>query len=449
MLTKPILRGVPRALRLFVPCVLALCALGIKNRTERLDADANSPYPVVRNLTFSELAAREARAIPEMYGELSNELPFRRGETLSAVLGDLGLSGVEANRVTESLAEYADMRRLKPNDRYASRVNAAGELEEFVLRLGGRGRVRAVPAVDGSWKSRWAPFERRMTVHAISGELDGALELAIEESGGESNLAFLMADVLQWDIDFTRDLRLGDRFEILYEKVYLDGSFHGLGDILALEYTNGDREIEAYRFGDEESSGYYDNEGRPMRKMFLRSPMTYSRVTSRFSKRRFHPVLKRYRPHYGVDYGAPTGTPVKVTANGVVLSAGWDRGGGNTVKVRHPNGYITAYLHLSRFGKGVRSGKRVAQGDVIGFVGSTGLSTGPHLDYRVKHHGRWIDPLSLRAVPADPIPTDRLAEFGEQRDRYRQQLSGAPLSNERTLRVATTSDAPSGAAGGR
>jgi len=449
MLTKPILRGVPRLLRFFVPAILVLVAWGVQRRTASEETALASPYPIVRHLTFAELSDREERVIREPEGVLSDELSFQRGETMSSVLGSLGLAAAQANRLTESIAEFADMRRLKPDDRYASRISNAGELEEFVLRLGGRGRVSAVQNRDGEWVSRWEPFERRVVVKAVGGVLEGALEAAIDRAGGETNLAYKMADVLQWDIDFTRDLRIGDEFEILYEQVYLDGSFHSLGEILALDYTNGDRQIQAYRFGDDETTGYYDAEGRPMRKMFLRSPMSYSRVTSKFSKRRFHPVLKRYRPHYGVDYGAPTGTPAKVTANGVVISAGWEGGGGNTVKVRHPNGYMTAYLHLSRFGPGVRSGKRVAQGDVIGYVGSTGLSTGPHLDYRVQHNGSWIDPLSLRAVPADPIPTERLGEFAALREQYQQQLAGVSIGRDREMRVASQGGSGGVSAGGR
>jgi murein DD-endopeptidase MepM/ murein hydrolase activator NlpD len=156
--------------------------------------------------------------------------------------------------------------------------------------------------------------------------------------------------------------------------------------------------------------------------MFLRSPLRYSRITSRFSGRRFHPVLKRYRPHYGVDYGAPVGTPVRVTAGGVVVSAGWNGGGGKTVKVRHPNGFETSYLHLSGFASAIRSGRRVSQGEVVGFVGSTGLATGPHLDYRVQRNGSWIDPQSLKSVPADPVSRDDMPEFVAERERLRRSL---------------------------
>ncbi len=175
-------------------------------------------------------------------------------------------------------------------------------------------------------------------------------------------------------------------------------AFHGLGRVLALRYLQPRRTLEVFHYGD--GDAYYDADGRPLEKMFLRAPLPYSRVTSPFSARRFHPVLKIARPHYGVDYGAPVGTPVRVTANGTVVSAGWDGGGGKTVKVRHANGFLTAYLHLSRFASGISAGARVSQGEVIAYVGATGLATGPHLDYRVQQNGRWIDPLSLKSVPA-------------------------------------------------
>jgi len=194
---------------------------------------------------------------------------------------------------------------------------------------------------------------------------------------------------------------------------------------------------EAYRFGD--PPGYYDGDGRPLRKLFLRSPLRYSRVTSRFSQRRFHPVLKRYRPHYGVDYGAPTGTPVRVTGSGTVAFAGWDRGGGRTVKVRHPNGFMTAYLHLSRFAAGIRSGRRVNQGDTIGYVGSTGLATGPHLDYRVQRNGRWLNPLAMEVEPAPPISEEQMPGFIARRDHLRQALTAGvpqPAPEQTAARLA-------------
>ena len=236
-----------------------------------------------------------------------------------------------------------------------------------------------------------------------------------------------MADVLQWDLDFNRDLQPGDRFRILFEELWVEGSYHGLGRVLGLTY--GHETAGASRPTASARDGFYDGEGRPLQKLFLRSPLPYSRITSRFSNRRFHPVLKVFRPHHGVDYGAPTGTPVRVTASGTVTFAGWDGGGGRTVKVRHPNGYQTGYLHLSRFARDVRAGARVRQGDVVGYVGSTGLATAPHLDYRVQRDGRWIDPLALGGVPAEPLSHERLAEFRRVSAAMRESLgTGRPYT---------------------
>ncbi len=347
------------------------------------------------------------------------EFAFRRGETLSDALGALGFEPQAAGMLTEEVAKHVDLRRLRPEDRYAAMVNAESRLDGFRLTLNGKGQV-SVWEQNGQWRSEWQPFVETTTVKAIKGELDDFLETSIGRAGGHPTAAYVMADVLQWDLDFNRDLRLGDRFELLYEEVYLDGKFHRVGSILTLTYENGGKVLEAYRFG--EDGGYYDSEGRPLQKLFLRSPLRFSRITSRFTGRRFHPVLKTYRPHYGVDYGAPTGTPVRVTANGVVRFAGWDRGGGKTVKVRHPNGYLTAYLHLSRFAGGIGVGRRVSQGEVIAYVGSTGLATGPHLDYRIQRDGRWINPLTLDNKPAAPISEEQLPDFLAWRDELRLAL---------------------------
>jgi len=357
-------------------------------------------------------------------------IPFevQPGETLSTVLTSLGLEYPEALRVISALENHVDPRRVRAGTPYTAILGSDERLEGFRMEIDGRGEVTASPR-GAEWQTDWREYERTVEVRAARGELEGALESSIRAAGGSPQLTYAMADALQWDLDFNRDLRIGDRFELVYEQVYLDGKDQGSGRILALTYQNLGRTLEAYRFGDDD--GFYDAEGRPLRKMFLRSPLRYSaRITSGFSRNRFHPILKRNRPHWGVDYGAPVGTPVRVTASGIVLSAGWNGGGGRTVKVRHPNDYVTAYLHLSRFEKGIRKGSRVKQGEVVGFVGSSGLSTGPHLDYRVRHQGRWINPIGIKSVPANPIAQKDLPRFVEWRDSLRQSLkSGEPTED--------------------
>lgn len=414
-----------RVLRVGLPLALLLVSSILYLATDRLHSLSNSPYPVTANLRYDPALVSSqvwaARPDNDLAGlDLPIQFAFRRGETLGGILDDLGLEPLEAQSVVEELSQHVDVRRLRPVDHYAALIDTNSEFQGFRLTLEGKGWLE-VKRQGETWHSQWRPFEETTLLAVVEGSLQGSLESSIQRAGGEAVLAYVMADVLQWDIDFNRDLRVDDRFEILFEAAYLEGDFHRVARIIGLRYENGGRLIEAYQFG--EDGSHYDAEGRPLRKLFLKSPLRYSRITSGFSGRRFHPVLKRYRPHYGVDYGAPTGTPVRVTASGVVKSAGWDQGGGKMIKVRHPNGYLTAYLHLSRYASGIKSGRRVVQGEVIGYVGSTGLATGSHLDYRVQHDGRWINPQSLKNEPADPIPAEQLASFRQWRDLLRQQLT--------------------------
>ena len=396
----------------------------------RLESFADSPFPL--NPTQSVYTSHVDGPVWRFHsgdsvgnGLVPLEIGFERGQTIGQVLEGYGLEPWEAQGLITQLARHTDLRRLRPDDRYATIAGPSGAQDGFQLTLAGEGRVKVERSAT-DWTSSWHPFRRSASLSRVSGELVGSLEESIRRAGGESILAYEMADVLQWDLDFNRDLRAGDTFDVLYEVQYLDGAYDSVGAVHALSYNNAGRVMEAYRFG--EDGGYYDAEGRPLKKLFLRSPMRYSRVTSGFSARRFHPILKTYRPHYGVDYGAPTGTPARVTANGVVTFAGWDRGGGKTVKVRHPNNFLTAYLHLSRFAKGISPGRRVAQGEVIGYVGATGLATAPHLDYRVQQNGRWINPLALKSEPAEPIPEERKPDFDLWRERLQLALfEGAPL----------------------
>ena len=192
----------------------------------------------------------------------------------------------------------------------------------------------------------------------------------------------------------------------------MEGSFYGYGSMYAARYVNDGKTMDAVAYPDANGRiGFYDMDGTPLRKQFLRSPLKFSRITSRFSMSRFHPVLKKRMPHYGIDYGAPVGTPVHVTADGRVSLVGRNGGAGRMVRVRHTNGYETNYLHLSRYGPGVGKGARVAQGDVIGYVGSSGWSTGPHLDYRVKLNGNWVNPLAISSPAVEPLKGDRLERF--------------------------------------
>jgi murein DD-endopeptidase MepM/ murein hydrolase activator NlpD len=410
----------PKVLRWFLPLGLILIAAGLLSTTRNLEAYNRSPYPLPPTARFHPRVTLPDEASLWISGaRVPVESKLLRGETAADMFAKLGLQGVELRDATSALAENVDLRRLKAGNQYSAFFNPDSSLASFEMTLAGSGRVEMVRQ-GAEWRGDWEPFQRTIAMRSIQGTLGSSLEESIRVAGGPPTLAYRLADVFQWDLDFGKDLRRGDRFQVLFEEVQLDGKFHEVGTIQAAAYDNQGRLHEAYRYGD--STVYYDGEGRPMRKMFLRSPLRYSHVTSAFSLHRFHPVLKEFRPHYGVDYGAPVGTPVQVTANGLVTFAGWDRGGGNVVKVQHPGGYLTAYLHLSRFAAGVRPGARVRQGDIIAFTGATGLASGPHLDYRVKYREGWIDPLTLKGVRDEPIPSASLAAFRSWRDELRAGL---------------------------
>jgi murein DD-endopeptidase MepM/ murein hydrolase activator NlpD len=331
------------------------------------------------------------------------------GDTIESV--SRRLAGDDWRRWRDALVTELDPRRLLPGTRFEGRCTPAGELEQLTVLLDRRSELHLVREGEDIQVEM---TERPVTseVVRIEGEVTSSLFGAIEDAGARPELAVEMAQVFQWDIDFFRDVRTGDHFVAVVDHQTVADEFYGYGTLFAARYVNDGRTYDAVIYPDDDGRlGYYDVEGRALRKQFLRSPLKFSRITSRFSMSRFHPVLKRRLPHYGVDYGAPVGTSVRVTADGTVSFLGRNGGAGRMIRVRHPNGYETHYLHLSRYASGIRKGARVVQGQVIGYVGSSGLSTGPHLDYRVQQNGRWINPLTISSPPTKPLDASRLQRF--------------------------------------
>ncbi len=332
-----------------------------------------------------------------------------RGDTIESVARRL--SGDDWVAWRDALVEVLDPRSLKPGIELEGSCSASGHLKLLQVRLDRRRELRFERHGDSIEIER---YERPVVsqLERIQGTVTSSLFGAIQDAGEHPALAVRFAEIFQWDIDFFRDLRSGDHFVAIVDRQSIDGELYGYGQIYAARFVNNGRSLTAILYpGPDEKPGYYDLDGAPLRKQFLRSPLKFSRITSRFNLNRFHPILKRHRPHYGVDYGAPVGTPVHVTSSGTVTYAGRNGGAGKMVRVRHPNGYETNYLHLSRYASGVRPGARVTQGEVIGHVGSTGLSTGPHLDYRIRQNGRWINPLRLSSPPAKPLPEESRRRF--------------------------------------
>ncbi|MGC8767798.1 peptidoglycan DD-metalloendopeptidase family protein [Calditerrivibrio sp.] len=233
----------------------------------------------------------------------------------------------------------------------------------------------------------------------VKGTINGSLFETINNIGENDELAIKFADIYQWEVDFFKEVHPGDSFSIVVEKMFAKGIFIGYGKILAADFYNRGRLIRAIYYDNGKLSGYFTPDGKHLKKGFLRAPLKFGRVSSKFTSSRLHPVLGRYLPHFGVDYAAPTGTPIYATGSGVVMQKGFQVGAGNFVKIKHPNNIITTYMHMSKFKPGLKVGSRVSQGEIIGYVGATGYATGPHVDYRIQIGQKYVNPLSFVAPP--------------------------------------------------
>jgi len=285
------------------------------------------------------------------------------------------------------------------------------------------------------------PVEHLMAGVCVT--IESSLYASLQQADAPLSLAPKMNDIMGWDIDFKRDLRQGDTFRILYEEVWKDGARVRTGGIQAIEMVNKNKMRSAFLFTGGEHPHYYDSEGHNMQKQLLRAPINYSRISAGFSHRRFHPVLKKWMPHLGVDYAAPIGTPVRAGGDGEVMVAAYKKGNGNYIRIRHTNAeFETYYLHLSKYAKGMKPGKKVSQGQIIGYVGATGYASGPHLDYRVKRNGKFVDARQLKLPAAAPVP-DELAElFDAARLNYTETLDELSFGESVSLQPIMMWDPP-------
>lgn len=267
------------------------------------------------------------------------------------------------------------------------------------------------------------PIRYDIEVESVGTQIESSLFGSVAAIGESSELALDIMNIFAWDIDFIRDIRSGDSFNAVLEKRYRNGKLEGYGNILAAHFNNQGDHYFAFYYSDGETAGHYNEQGESLRKAFLKAPLSYTRISSGYTNRRFHPVLNEWRPHLAVDYAAPTGTPVKAIADGAVVRKSYDQNNGNMIRLRHPNSYESTYIHLSKFGKGIKKGSKVKQGDVIGYVGSTGLATGPHLDFRLFKDGMPINPLKLKSAPTNPVPAHARGEFDSLVTQMRQKLT--------------------------
>ena len=356
-----------------------------------------SRHPAVPDLPPLEVKAYPAQ--PRV-----RTVDLRRGDTLVKALQREGVPPKVGNDIAAALREGGvNLRKLTPRHGLAIEWTLDGQPKKLRYEpspwLG-----YAVISTDDGWKVERAETRPDVRVEVVSGEVRRSLFEAVEKSGESAQLVVDLADIFSSDFDFTADTRAGDRFRLLVEKRYAAGTFVDYGRILVAQYVSDGRTLTGV--GVEAARGrytFYDPAGRSLRKSFLKSPLQFSRITSGFTHARLHPILGGVRPHLAVDYAAPVGTPVWAVADATVKRAGWDGGNGLSVTLHHRSGYSTMYNHLSRLGPGVRTGARIDQRQIIGYVGATGLATGPHLDYRIAKGGQFVNPLSEKFIPGEPI----------------------------------------------
>ena len=364
------------------------------------------PAPAAEGAVIEPVALRAAESLLPAPASFRREERFQRADTLAGMLGRLGVSDADARKLMRTPA----LRLLRPGHTVAGEVNAEGELLRLSY-LSGRGTLTTVERASEGFRAMEGAAPLRTEILMRTGTIRSSLFAAADASGMPDSVAVQIADIFAGDVDFHRELRQGDRFAVLYEQYYLEGTPVHAGRVLAAEFVNQGRRHRALHYAlAQGGGGYYAPDGSNLRKAFLRSPLEYSRISSGFGMRR-HPFQSTWRAHSGVDFAAPTGTRVRAAGDGVVEFAGPKAGYGNMVTVRHRGQYSTVYAHLSRFAPGMQRGARVAQGDVIGFVGQTGWATGPHLHYEFRVAGQSRNPYAIAMPAGEPVPPADLAAY--------------------------------------
>lgn len=334
----------------------------------------------------------------------------RSNQNLSDILVNYGVSMGEIDQLAKASRDTFDVRKIRVGQKYYIFQTQVSSKKAAYFVYENTTANYVVFDLD-TLRSYNGQKEIRVEQSLIQGTIKSSPWNALEERGHNPVLALDMSEIYAWTIDFF-GLQKGDAFKVLYDEQFVEDKPIGLGNIHAALFKHGGKDYYAFRFFDEEGFHYYDETGKNLKGAFLKAPLQFSRISSRFSNSRLHPVLRIRRPHHGVDYAAPKGTPVRTIGDGLVVEKAYQAsGGGNYLKIKHNAVYTTVYMHLSGYAKGIAKGTRVSQGDVIGYVGSTGLSSGPHLDFRVFQNGSPIDPLSMKSEPGDPVSAANMPEF--------------------------------------
>jgi len=347
----------------------------------------------------------------------------RRNETLGNIFGRLGISATTMHRLLDQSASVRSLTQIHPGDQIAFRIPSAGSLTALQFDKSESERL-FVEISEDTVKERIIERKLERRTQYGSAVINSSLFAAGDVAGISDVQLMRLAETFNYDIDFAQDLRQGDRFAVVYESIYRDGVKLRDGDVLAAVFVNQGKRFEAFRYTSADGrSDFYTADGRSLRKAFIRTPVEFTRISSRFSSARKHPILGRMRAHKGVDYAAPTGTPVRAAGTGTVLFVGVRSGFGNVIQLQHGRDVTTLYGHLSRFAKGLKRGQKVSQGDLIGYVGMSGLATGPHLHYEFQVAGVHRDPLSVTLPKSEPLAGAELVAFAKSHESFATALN--------------------------
>lgn len=408
-------------------CALLLAAAGACNRAGEPSVETDDNAGPV-NLVYGIDA--------DLYRLETSEIAS--GETLGKILNRYGVSAQMIDRLDKQALDIFPLRNIRAGQKYTAFIHEDSlntpHLDFLAYEISMTDYI-VFGFQDDSVTIRKDAKSYTLQRKKKSAVINSSLWGAIMEQDLPYALASEMEDIYQWTVDFF-GIQKGDSFTVIYDERFIDDTVSvGIGRIWGAKFVQGGKEYYAIPFRQGGKIQYWEADGGSLRKQLLKAPLKYTRISSRFSYARKHPIYKVYRPHTGVDYAAPKGTPVHAVADGVVTFKGWGGGGGNTLKIKHAGGLMTGYLHLSGYAKGIAQGTRVSQGQLIGYVGSTGASTGPHLDYRIWKNGTPIDPLKVPSEPAEPISKENRATFEFVRDRIVAELNGNVAPEERITQL--------------
>ncbi len=393
--------------------------LAIRSNTS---APPSGPPPTA---AASTTASTDAYGLPTQIYEIRDRR-VRRGETFSDLLQRADVPYVSVVKLADATRDVFDVRRIRSGQHYRIYYNPWLQQADYLVYERSPSR-HVVYDIRHPEQSRLGTRPISVAWKTAGGTITSSLYQTLQEEGLHPEIALKLSEVFAWQIDFFR-IRSGDQFRVIYEDRHLEGESLSPGKIIAARFTHRGTDYYAFHFDEGERSDYFDENGNSLRRQLLKSPLRFSRISSRFSRSRLHPVTGQRRAHLGTDYAAPTGTPVRSVGDGTVVVAGYGRANGNWVKIRHNSTYTTGYLHLSRIASGVRRGARVKQGEIIGYVGSTGLATGPHLHYHFWKNGTPINALNVDLPPVRPVNPRFREQYRALVDRLRPRLHAGPSS---------------------